>query len=208
MGTFVPDTPFRAAHRTTHQGTPRASSGAARRRLAAGVAALAATAAAAGAATVGPAQAGQGGGGDGTTLVFQSPLSDLQTATTEPFEGASATLRLTMDGGESTFVLKVAGIDRSAAGTHYGAHLHTGPCTPGDGAAAGPHYNSASPPVIDEEHEVWLDFEVTGRGSARAVADVPFEPVHGARSVVIHAEETDPATGLAGARLACMPVVW
>ena len=204
MGTFAPETTSRA----TPQPAPRPRSWTTRRRLVAGMAALAATAATAGAAAVVPAQAGQGGGDDGTTLVFQSPLSDLQTATTEPFEGAAATLRLTMEGGHSTFVLKVAGIDRLAAGTHYGAHLHSGPCTPGDGAAAGPHYNSASPPVIDEEHEVWLDFEVTGRGSARAVAEVPFEPVHGARSVVIHAEETDPASGLAGARLACMPVVW
>lgn len=204
MGTFAPETTSRA----TPQPAPRPTSWTTRRRLVAGMAALAATVATAGAAAVVPAQAGQGGGEDGTTLVFQSPLSDLQTATTEPFEGAAATLRLTMEGGHSTFVLKVAGIDQSAAGTHYGAHLHSGPCTPGDGAAAGPHYNSASPPVIDEEHEVWLDFEVTGRGSARAVAEVPFEPVHGARSVVIHAEETDPASGLAGARLACMPVVW
>jgi len=204
MGTFAPETTSRA----TPQPAPRPRSWTTRRRLVAGMAALAATAATAGAAAVVPAQAGQGGGDDGSALVFQSPLSDLQTATTEPFEGAAATLRLTMEGGNSTFVLKVAGIDRSAAGTHYGAHLHSGPCTPGDGAAAGPHYNSASPPVIDEEHEVWLDFEVTGRGSARAVAEVPFEPVHGARSVVIHAEETDPASGLAGARLACMPVVW
>jgi Cu/Zn superoxide dismutase len=149
-----------------------------------------------------------GDGVRGTTLVFQSPLSDLQTATTEPLEGATGTLRMTLGTSRSAFVLKLNGIDRSAAGTTYGAHLHSGPCVPGDGLAAGPHYNSATPPIIDEDHEVWLDFTVTRDGSGRATAVVPFVPVHGSRSVVVHEMATDPHTGAAGARLACFPVVW
>jgi Cu/Zn superoxide dismutase len=144
----------------------------------------------------------------GRTLVFQSPLSDLQPSTTQPLEGASATLRLTLGQNRSAFVLKLRGIDREAAGTTYGAHLHSGTCVPGDGAAAGPHYNSATPPVIDDDHEVWLDFTVTRGGTGRATAVVPFVPVHGARSVVIHEKATDHGTGAAGGRLACMPVVW
>ena len=144
----------------------------------------------------------------GTTLVFQSPLSDLQTATSEPLEGATGTLRMTLGQSRSAFVLKISGVDRSAAGTTYGAHLHSGPCVPGDGAAAGPHYNSANPPVIDDRHEVWLDFTVARDGSGRSTAVVPFVPVHGARSVVVHEMATDHHTGAAGARLACFPVVW
>jgi Cu/Zn superoxide dismutase len=144
----------------------------------------------------------------GRALVFKSPLSDLQPATTQALEGATATLRMTLGRNRSAFVLKVRGIDREAAGTTYGAHLHSGACVPGDGAAAGPHYNSATPPVIDDEHEVWLDFTVTAGGTGRATAVVPFVPVHGARSVVIHEVATNHETGAAGARLACMPVVW
>ena len=144
----------------------------------------------------------------GPALVFRSPLSDLQFATTQPLEGAHATLRLTVGRTKSAYVLTVVGIARSAAGTTYGAHLHSGSCVPGDGAAAGPHYNSASPPVVDASHEVWLDFTVNRSGGGRATAIVPFVPVHGARAVVIHEMATNHDTGAAGARLACMPVVW
>jgi Cu-Zn family superoxide dismutase len=144
----------------------------------------------------------------GETLVFQGPLSDLQPTTTQALEGARATVRMTLGDGESALTLVVRGIDRAAGGTTYGAHLHSGSCVPGDGAAAGAHYNSATPPVVDADHEVWLDFTVTPGGTGRARAVVPFVPVHGARSVVIHELATNHDTGAAGARLACLPVVW
>ena len=151
---------------------------------------------------------GSEGSVHGRTLFFASPLSDLATATEEPLEGASATLRMTLGEERSAFVLKIEDIDRSADGKDYGAHLHSGPCVPGDGAAAGPHYNSANPPIVDEDHEVWLDFAVSSRGTGKAVAVVPFVPKHGARSVVVHEMATNPDTGAAGGRLACFPVVW
>jgi Cu-Zn family superoxide dismutase len=154
---------------------------------------------------------GHYGGGHpvfGRTLTFQSPLSDLQPTTTQPLEGARATLRMTLGASRSSFLLTVAGMDRAAAGGTFGAHLHTGPCVPGDGAAAGPHYNSVSPPVVDADHEVWLDFTVSRSGSAWARTVVPFVPAHGARALVVHEMATDHGTGLAGARLACIPVVW
>lgn len=144
----------------------------------------------------------------GRSLTFQSPLSDLQPTTAQPLEGARGTLRMTAGARRSALVLKVSGIARSAAGTTFGAHLHSGPCVPGDGAAAGPHYNSAVPAVVDADHEVWLDFTVTSAGTGRAATVVPFVPVHGARSVVVHEMATDHDTGAAGARLACFPVVW
>lgn len=152
---------------------------------------------------------GHGSAGvDGRTLFFASPLSDLAPKTEEPLEGASATLRMTLGEKRSAFVLKIEDIDRSAAGKEYGAHLHTGPCVPGEGAAAGPHYNSANPPIVDEDHEVWLDFTVSRHGTGKAVTVVPFVPKHGARSVVVHEMATNPDTGAAGGRLACFPVVW
>ncbi|MGA8977596.1 MAG: superoxide dismutase family protein [Pedococcus sp.] len=144
----------------------------------------------------------------GRTLTFQSPLSDLQPTTAQPLDGARGTLRMTIGARRTGVVLTVRGIARSATGTTFGAHLHSGPCVPGDGVAAGPHYNSAAPPVVDADHEVWLDFTVTSVGSGRATTVVPFVPVHGARSVVVHEMATNHDTGAAGARLACFPVVW
>jgi hypothetical protein len=100
--------------------------------------------------------------------------------------------------------LIVRGLDRNAAGMAFGAHVHIGPCVEGDGAAAGPHYNSGGPPSPDTE--VWLDFTVTNGGSGIGRTVVPFLiPPGGAASVVIHAMPTDP-TGAAGARQACLPV--
>jgi Cu/Zn superoxide dismutase len=110
-------------------------------------------------------------------------------------------------------VFQVEGIDPSAAGSTYGAHLHVGSCVTGDGAAAGPHYNSEAQagdatPEISPRTEVWLDFTVNSAGHASATAVVPFTPTAGTRSIVVHAMETDHGTGGAGARLACLPVVW
>ena len=54
---------------------------------------------------------------------------------------------------------------------------------------------------------MWLDFAVDD-GAGTATASMPFIPLPGDRSVVIHALATDHHTGLAGARLACLPVQW
>jgi Cu/Zn superoxide dismutase len=134
-------------------------------------------------------------------------LSDLSPSTADPTDGASATALVVshLDRG-SLVVLRVAGLDSLAAGTTYGAHVHVGPCVAGDGAAAGPHYNTTGGTVIDPSTEVWLDFTVRSSGSALAVALVPFVvPAGGARSIVIHAMSTMP-NGTAGARLACLPL--
>ncbi|MEU4192327.1 superoxide dismutase family protein [Kribbella sp. NPDC026611] len=129
-----------------------------------------------------------------------------------PFAGARATLVMVSHGARSAVRLKVTGVGRAAAGRTYGAHLHTGPCVAGDGAAAGPHYNTdvldgRKPPRVDRTREVWLDFTVTSSGSGTARTVVPFAPNPGDRSIVIHEHATD-HHGVAGARLACLPVSW
>ena len=138
------------------------------------------------------------------------PLTDLILTDDSPFDGASADVVMVAGKTSSAFGLRVSGIDLSAAGTAYGAHLHYGPCVEGNGAAAGPHYNTdlvagVTPPEISEDTEVWLDFTVTSRGRGYSHAVVPFKPLPDVRSIVIHAEETDPDTGTAGGRLACLP---
>lgn len=164
------------------------------------------------AAGVLPATAGVASSHDrhGEKRVFAGELRDLQPATAGPLDHASARLTIADRHGNSRIVLRVTGINRSAAGSRFGAHLHTGPCVAGDGAAAGPHYNTdvlarVPKPKIDRTTEVWLDFTVTAGGKGRAVAHVPFVPKSGDRSVVIHRDATD-LKGAAGPRLACLPV--
>lgn len=163
-------------------------------------------------ATAAVASSATGNGGH----VFAGALRDLQLATDEPLDGASARLTMANHEGDSTFVLNVKGIDvtgtDSAAGHTFGAHLHLGPCVSGNGAAALPHYNTDvlagdTTPSIDETTEVWLDFTVTSDGTGHAVAHVPFVPLSGDRAVVIHRDATN-ELGAAGPRLACLPVVW
>ena len=141
--------------------------------------------------------------------VFRGNLVDLSTATADPFGDASAHLVMTPNAHGTLFHLRLQGIDPAAAGHGYGAHLHVGPCVAGDGAAAGPHYNvsTTTPPVVNDQTEVWLDFTAAADGTGAADTTVPFMPAPGTRSVVIHAESTAP-NGTAGPRLVCLPVVW
>ena len=147
----------------------------------------------------------------GPVVRSAGPLSDLQPATAGPFDGASAAVQVVASAHGSHAVLRVRGIE-GADGQTFGAHLHSGPCVAGDPAAALGHYNTdviagVVPPEISEDTEVWLDFTVDD-GAGTATASVPFVPLPGTRSVVIHAAATDHHTGTAGARLACLPVVW
>lgn len=141
--------------------------------------------------------------------VFRGPLVDLSAATADPFGDASAHVVMAQTANGTLFHLRVKGIDPTVAGTEYGAHLHSGPCVEGNGAAALGHYNvsTAVPPVVNDQTEVWLDFTVTEDGTGASDTTVPFLPAPGERAVVIHAEATSP-TGAAGARLVCLPVVW
>ncbi|MEO5709012.1 MAG: hypothetical protein ABIQ59_04240 [Nocardioidaceae bacterium] len=146
------------------------------------------------------------------TLQVTSLLRDLQPTTAQPFDGATSRLRMSVRDHSTSFELRLSGLDPSAAGQSYGAHLHVARCVAGDGAAAGPHYNvdvlaGVVPPKVDPATEVWLDFRIRRDGTARSRAWVPFVVQPGDRAVVVHAEPTSPA-GSAGARLACLPAVW
>ena len=129
-----------------------------------------------------------------------------------PFERGRAVVVMVSQGARTTVRLKVTGVGRTAAGHTFGAHLHTGPCVAGDGAAAGPHYNTdvingRKPVRVDHEREIWLDFTVSPSGAAKASTVVRFAPKPGDRSIVIHEHATD-HHGTAGARLACLPLTW
>ena len=86
--------------------------------------------------------------------VFRGPLSDLQPTTSDPLDGAQAKVVFVEHRGSSMFVLVVSGVGTGGVGHTYGAHLHTGACVAGNGAAAGPHYNQSTvngvvPPVVE-----------------------------------------------------------
>ena len=135
-------------------------------------------------------------------------LSDLLPDSDQPTDGASARLIAIPVGGSTRFFLILTGLDPEAAGTTLGAHIHVGPCVAGNGAAAGPHYNTAGGPLpADTDHEVWLDFTIRPGGFAVARTTVPFVIESGdAQALVVHALPTTPGTGVAGGRWACLPV--
>jgi Cu/Zn superoxide dismutase len=142
------------------------------------------------------------------SMKFRDDLRDLAPAAAGPFDGARA--KLTLDTSHGTkAVLIVHGVDPSAAGHTFGAHLHVGPCVAGNGAAALGHYNHSgtTPPTVNDETEIWLDVKINSDGNGRSVATVDWAPLAGAHSVVIHASPTAP-DGTAGPRLACLPVEW
>jgi Cu/Zn superoxide dismutase len=151
---------------------------------------------------VGPAVAGSAG-------IFRGNLESLSAAPSGLFDHATAQLVLVGHRDAATAVFVVHGVDQAAQGRTFGAHLHSGPCVRGDGAAAGPHYNHSGvvPPVANDQTEVWLDFTVDEGGNGQSVTQVPWVPQAGARSVVVHELPTAP-NGTAGARLACLPVEW
>ena len=142
-----------------------------------------------------------------SVVTASGPLTDLQAAA-HATDGADAQLFAVAPGNGSTyFVFVLTGLDPDAAGTTYGAHVHVGPCVPGNGAAALGHYNTGTGGEPSPENEVWLDFTVLPGGVGYAVTTAPFEIEPGtAQSVVIHALPTEPGTGLAGGRIACLPV--
>jgi Cu/Zn superoxide dismutase len=144
-----------------------------------------------------------------TFVQASGTLSDLQPATANATDGATASLWAVAAGGDTTFVLFVRGLDPAAVGTTYGVHIHVGPCVAGDGAAAGPHYNSDGG-VATTENEVWLDFTVRAGGYGVARTTVPFTIEAGdAQSMVVHVQPTQhggSTPGAAGARQACLPV--
>jgi Cu/Zn superoxide dismutase len=139
----------------------------------------------------------------GPGVFFRGELVDLELAE-RPTDGARGVASATVQNGQTVVRLHVMDLAAAGIGHTFGAHVHVGPCEPGNGAAAGPHYNAGG--GVSASTEVWLDFTVTGGSTGQAVAIAPFEIAPGAaRSIVIHAEPTA-ADGSAGARIACLPL--
>jgi len=147
---------------------------------------------------------------DPSVVEAVGPLSNLAPGNANPTDGASAEVFAINDGSSTTVIFVVSGLDPSAEGQTFGAHVHQGTCVEGSGAAAGPHYNTGGTP--SPVTEVWLDFVGLPGGWAVAQTTVPFTiPVGGAGAVVIHALPTQAGgatPGAAGGRMACLPVAF
>jgi len=61
-------------------------------------------------------------------LWFRDALMDLATTDTGPFDSATAKTTIPESTKKTTFRVQVKGIDPSAAGQVFAAHLHVGPC--------------------------------------------------------------------------------
>lgn len=157
----------------------------------------AALAAVAALAVAAPALAGGGGSVRSTgDLVRYSPDRGLLPA------GAAARVHYVGTGDGRTRVrLHVTGL---APGHTYGAHAHVLPCGEAQG---GGHYRHDGN-GIDPANEIWLDVSTNADGNGHTTAEQnwPIARGHGPKSVIIHAAATDPQTGLAGAKLACVDV--
>ncbi|MFP5254575.1 MAG: superoxide dismutase family protein [Acidimicrobiia bacterium] len=120
------------------------------------------------------------------------------------FDDADAAVQVVRTGTGGTRVsLHVWGVD-APAGTTFGAHVHNLPCG-SDPLASGGHYAHPAPAPSLEARELWLDITVNeaGNGQRGAVRSWTVDE-SSPRSVVIHAQPTNPVTGAAGARLACI----
>jgi Cu-Zn family superoxide dismutase len=149
----------------------------------------------------------------GTFLPFRPGATAISYDPAVVPPGATAQVTITTTGYGSVIRLAATGLVPRRA---YGAHLHTKPCTavPDE---AGPHYQhlhdpktpSVNPSYANPQNEVWLDFTAAADGSASAVSEErwQFDPAQPPRSLVIHAQSTRTASGvagMAGARAACL----
>ena len=123
---------------------------------------------------------------------YTGELTDFTTTKPDVFKGARASAIMIGMDGTSLFRLRVSGV--AAKGGAYAVHLHQGKCVADDWSAAGPHYNVT-----------WDPIDVDSHGNAQSTATVSFIP-EGERSIVLHGLPTDPQTGIAGPRLACLPL--
>lgn len=142
-----------------------------------------------------------------SVITASGPLSDLSAAANAT-DGVQARVYAIAPGdGKTQMILVLTGLDPASAGQTYGVHVHVGPCVAGGGSAALGHYNTGAGSIPSPQNEVWLDFTVRPGGVAVSRTTTPFEIGPGtAQSVVVHANPTQPGTGVAGGRIACLPV--
>jgi Cu-Zn family superoxide dismutase len=143
---------------------------------------------------------------DGGWTIVPNPYGDGGANPATDIQG-SATATRDGDGGMQ-LALQVSGLPPSRG---FGSHLHKLTC---ETMIAGGHYqHSAAPPdaaadpaYANPSNEVWLDFTTDDAGAATAHANVGWIPSDGgANAIIVHDRLTGDG-GLAGPKLACLPI--
>jgi hypothetical protein len=102
----------------------------------------------------------------------------------------------------SMLTLSVKGLP---ANKTFGAHLHATSCADNKGSGHYQHDGTA----VNADNEVWLDITTDASGKGRVIERKPYAvAAEKAKSVVVHANPTDPTTGKAGDKLACVDVAF
>lgn len=146
-------------------------------------------------------------GGDGPAFTYDPALVPA---------GATVQVDSSATGAATTTTLRVSGLLPNRT---YGGHVHTKPCAPTDGAAAGPHFQHSQDPVTpsvdpayaNPQNEVWLDVTTDANGAGESTSQVPwtFPDDRRPAAVVLHEKATATHAGhagTAGARPACVTV--
>jgi hypothetical protein len=143
----------------------------------------------------------------GPWTVYPDPFMDGRANPLVGITGTAQARALTATQTEVT--LDVTGLP---AGMTLGSHVHKLAC---DDNKAGGHYQHmeattmpTDPAFANPMNEVWLDLVADTAGKARTVARVDWRPRAGqAKAIMVHAMPTGTG-GVAGAKLACLPLVF
>jgi len=116
-----------------------------------------------------------------------------------------------LEGGKTRVTLSVTGLVPS---TDYGSHVHKLSCAE---MMAGGHYQNTpgtgdggptDPAFGNMANEIWLDFKTDPGGKAAVEAVVDFRVRPGeAKAIVVHKNKSA-AGGIAGPKLACLPIAF
>jgi Cu-Zn family superoxide dismutase len=167
-----------------------------------------------GAQTQADAGANDAGGGSnviatgmGAWTLYDNPYGDGGANPAMGIQGSAMAVRAG-DGG-MTVTLMVSGI---APARGFGSHVHKLECPPPTSAGghfqhdANPDGGVNDPAFANPMNEVWLDFTTNDAGIGMGSATVGFvPPAGGAKAIIVHDRLTGDG-GLAGPKLACLPM--
>jgi hypothetical protein len=150
----------------------------------------------------------------GPMTIYPDPYAGTAMAgTANPIPATVSGTAMAWDvGGKMKLDLILTGLP---AGRAFGAHLHKLSCT--DAMKAGGHYQNMmwppdsgpnDPVYANKDNEAWLDFMADATGKGQATTTVDWLPrAGGAQAIIVHHMTTAPG-GVAGAKLACLPIAF
>jgi Cu-Zn family superoxide dismutase len=142
----------------------------------------------------------------GSWTVYDNPYGDGGANPATGIQGTAMAVRAG-DGG-MTVSLMVSGLP---AVRMFGSHVHKADC---DAGMAGGHFQfmpapdggANDPAFANPTNEVWLDFTTTDAGAGMSSATLSWVPPAGAaKAIVVHDHMTGDG-GVAGPKLACLPI--